>query len=191
MRLVRLESHVRVHPPTDNEPRNEDDWLAAFEEFGREGYFMAEPDLQVALAFYRDALTRAHASTDPPYDPPPAFRPGEPTHQREDVWRSRERFPDLDAGFAWLAEILHRVCDGVPPVTEDEFRELAAWFAVNDDRLCQIAMPSHLLNLGDGRLTSCASLRYNLARGPRVDGAGRLAQDIRQLRQRYSVPSTS
>ncbi|MBA4192561.1 MAG: hypothetical protein C0467_31725 [Planctomycetaceae bacterium] len=90
---------------------------------------------------------------------PTAFRPGEPAHQREDVWRSRERFPHLAAGFMWLAEILHRVCDRVPPVTEDELRELAVWLAANDDRLWQIALPSQFLDLGSGRQTSCASLR--------------------------------
>jgi len=177
---------VRVPAHENIQPRNEDDWFAAFEEFGREGHFKAESDFHVARALYRDALIRAHASVDSPYDPPPEFRTGEPTHKREDAWRSRERFPDLDAGFMWLAEILHRVCDGVPPVTEDEFRELAEWFAANDARLCQL-FPIQLVDLVPGRCTSLVSIRYYLARGPRVDGAGRLAEEIRQLRQRHGA----
>lgn len=186
-RLVRLQSQVTARPQPDDEPRDEDDWLAVFEKLGRDGVFKAEPDFPLALACFRDALKRAKVSTDPPFDPPPGFR--EVEHHpdlRRQFWRSKERFPDLCEGLTWLGEILNRVCDSIPPVTEGEFQELAKWFQANDSRLCQL-FPIQLVDLNSGRCTSFISIRYFLARGPRVDGAGRLAEEIRQLRRRYGA----
>jgi hypothetical protein len=185
-RLAHLEAQLRPASPVAEEPRDEDGWLAVFEELGRDGLFKAEPDFPVALAFYRDALARAHASTDPPFDPPPDFQPHLSSHHlRCQGWRDRFRFPDLDEGFNWLGEMLERVCEGIPPITEAEFRELAEWFAANDARLYQLALPSQLLDLGGGRRTSCTNIRYGLAKGPRADGAGEVAEGVRELHRRY------
>ncbi|MCE9561265.1 MAG: hypothetical protein K8U57_04350 [Planctomycetes bacterium] len=184
-RLVRLESQARGLPRPAEEPRDEDEWLAVFEQLGRDCVFKPEPDFPVALAFFSDALKRAHASTNPPFDPPAEFRPGDPPHLRRECWRARDRFPDVDEGFMWLAEILERINDGIPPVTEAEFRELTEWFNVHEAQLRQISLPSYLLDLGGGRQTSCSNLCYLLARGSRAVGAGQLAADVRLLRQRY------
>ncbi|VTU02531.1 unnamed protein product [Gemmataceae bacterium] len=184
-RLAHLEARVPTPSFEAAGPRTEDEWLVAFEEMGRDGSFAPEPEFPEALARFRDALAAARASTDPPFDPPPEFEPGHPSpHQRQLNWRTGGRFPDLDAAFLWIAEMVHRVESGIPPVTGDEFRELAAWFAANAARLRQLAGPSEVLELGGGRRTGCGYLRYYLAKGHRADGAGQLAQDIRELRRR-------
>ena len=89
------------------------------------------------------------------------------------------------AGLDWLSQMLGRLVQRVPPVSEVEFAELAAWFAVNDAGLLTLSRPSELLDVGGGRQTWCANVRYYLAKGPWVEGAGRVAQDVRQLRARY------
>ena len=40
---------------------------------GRDGFFDPEPEFPEAVTMFRDALTTAHASTDPPFDPPADF----------------------------------------------------------------------------------------------------------------------
>ncbi len=185
-RLLRLQDQLQALPRPPEEPRDEDDWLAIFEELGRDGIFDAESDFPVALAFFRDALARAHASIDPPFDPPPDFQPEQRfPHLRRECWRTG-RFPDIDEGFMWLAEMSDRVDEGIPPVSEAEFRELTVWFAANDARLQQL-LPNAALDVGNGRRLWCSNIRYYLAKGPRADGAGQLAEDIRQLKHRYSV----
>src|SRR5262245_20623858 len=105
-------------------------------------------------------------SIDPPFDPPPEFLPTHTTPQlRVTLWRSEERFPELLAGLNWLTEILSRLVEGVPPVSETEFAELAAWFADHDAALLAQARPSELLEVGGGRQTWCANVRYYLAKG--------------------------
>jgi hypothetical protein len=37
----------------------------------------------------------------------------------------------------WLGEMVQRVLDGRPPVTEAEFVALRQWFEVNEARLCE------------------------------------------------------
>ncbi len=183
-RLLRLQGHVQALPRPSLEP-DEDDWLAIFEELGRDGIFKTEPDFPVALTMFRDALTRAHASIDPPFDPPPDFQPESHLPDlRLQSWRTGGRFPDLDAAFIWLGELLDRVLAGTPPVTETEFRELAEWFAANEGRM-RGSDPDGALDLDGGRRIWCANVRCGLTRGPRADGAGQLAEDIRQLKKRY------
>jgi hypothetical protein len=94
------------------------------------------------------------------------------------------RFPEVLAGWFWLEEMAERVDGGVPPVTEEEFAELAAWLDDNHQRLWDACQPSQLLDVGGGRRRPCADLRYGAARGPRAKGAGELAQDLRLLRAR-------
>ena len=78
-----------------------------------------------------------------------------------------------------------RVADGVPPVTEAEFGELADWFDANRERLYGLSLPSQLLDLGDGLVTSTANVRYELARGPRAYRAGEVAEKVRCLKTLY------
>jgi hypothetical protein len=184
-RLAHLEDQTQLNaPPTQRDRLDEDDWLAAFEEWGRQGMFDAEPDFPIALAFLRGALTRAHASNDPTYDPPADFCPFEKPHLRLEYWRGKERFPDVCNGLTWLFEFHCRVSDGVPPVTEVEFRQLAEWFHANETRLSGLAR-SELLDVGGGRQTACFNIRHRLEHGPRELGAGEVAEDIRQLKARY------
>jgi hypothetical protein len=168
---------------------DEEGWLAAFEAWGRQGYFASEPDFAAALAGYRDALRRAETRADPPWEAPAEFMAhlaGRPDLRRHH-WRSGDRFPELHAAWEWLAELACRVKDGVPPVSEAEFAQLAAWFGANDTRLYHGSLPSQCLELGDGRQTSNANLRYGLSKGPRQLGAGEVAADVRRLRARYGA----
>jgi hypothetical protein len=83
-RLANLEGRVPAPSIEATGPRDEDEWLAAFEAMGRDGCFDPEPEFPEALALFRDALAAAHASADPPFDPPPEFEPAHPSpHQRE------------------------------------------------------------------------------------------------------------
>jgi hypothetical protein len=187
-RLQRLEDAARPEAPTKRPVRlTEEDLLAWYEVQERVGDFAAEPDFPRALAFYRDALQRAQAQADPPFDPPTDFMPNmaDLPDLRLLNWRTKARFPDLDAGWWWLAEMHDRVRSGVPPVTETEFRELAAWFDAHDDRLYRQSLPSQLLDLGGGRCTASANVRYGLAKGPRAFRAGKVADDVRHLRALY------
>ena len=43
-------------------------------------------------------------------------------------------------------------------------------------------MPSQILDLGGGRKTSSANLRWGLTCGARARGAGQVAEDLRRLR---------
>jgi hypothetical protein len=190
MRVRRLEAKAqRKQPPTEDplQDPSDEEWLELFANWGREGQFDREPDFPTALAFYRDALQRAKTQTDPPFDPPDDFLPTQsdlPALRRLN-WRNPVRFPDVHAGWDWLAEMLRRVQEGIPPVSAAEFEELARWFQANEKRLYQLSLPSHLLELGGGRSTSVTALRYGLRQGVRASGAGELAEDLRQLRARY------
>ncbi len=184
-RLGRLEEWVAQSPPLDH-PRDEEGLLAVFEYWGAEGDFDREPDFPRALAECRDAIARARAAADPPFEPPVEFLPGHPfPHVRLARWRTRERFPEVHAALDWLGEMLDRLMDGIPPVSEREFAELVAWLAEHDAALGVLAGSTELLDVGNGRQVWCAHLRERLARGPRAQGAGRVAEDVRQLQARY------
>jgi hypothetical protein len=149
IRLDRLEDRAAARPPAAPAPRDEEGWLASFEEWGREGHFDHEPDFPVALALFRAALARARASMDPPFDPLPEFRPEQRfPHIRLEMWRTKERFSEVCAGLDWLSEMLARLVQGIPPVSEAEFAELAAWFRVHDAALYALSLPSELLDVG-------------------------------------------
>jgi hypothetical protein len=165
----------------------DEDWLELFGEWGRAGAFAAEPDIPVALTFYRDALAQAKAQADPPFDPPADFMPNlaDLPEVRLLNWRTSWRFPDVDAGWWWLSEMHDRVISGRPAVTEAEFVELADWFAANEKRFYQLSLPSQLLDLGGGRKSSLANLRWRLAGGPRAKDGGEVAEDMRRLRTLY------
>ena len=82
--------------------------------------FEAEPDFRPALGLFRAALARAHASADPPFDPPLDFQPREAFHRRRASWRTPDRFPELHAAMTLVLEIFCRVTDGLPPQMVDQ-----------------------------------------------------------------------
>lgn len=187
-RLAKVSSIVQAHLPAADadEPPDEEGWLAIFARWGDEGFFAAEPDFPRALAEYRDALTRAKAQTDPPFDVPADFDASIPSAElRRHRWRTRERFPEVWDGWMWLAVIAERVWSDVPPVTEVEFADLAAWFDANQDRLYQASLPSQILDLGNGKRTSVTDLRWGVMQGPRDTRAGEVAELLRLLREAF------
>ncbi len=188
-RIKHLEAAARRMAPAQGAPDrfDEEGWLVVFEAWGRQRWSAAEPDFATALADYRDALQRAKAQADPPWEVPAEFN----MHQvdqpdlRQRNWRNDVRFPELRAAWWWLAEMACRFRDGVPPVSEAEFGDLAAWFEANDKRLYHESLPSQCLELGGGRQTSNGNIRHGLRKGPRGMGAGEVAEDVRRLRARY------
>jgi hypothetical protein len=193
-RLKRLETAARRIPPArdHSDNRDDEDWLELFAVWGQDGRFDHEPDFPTALAFYQDAIQRAQAQTDPPFDPPPDFLPNlrDAPHVRRRAWRNHGRFPEVYEGWDWLAAILLRVLDGVPPVSTAEFEELARWFSANEARLYQLSAPSYSLDVGAGRTLLLANLRYELRKGVRTSGSGQLAEDLRRLRTRFGEGPT-
>jgi hypothetical protein len=213
-RLQRREDLAKRAARPENRPdhRTEDEWLDRFESWGREGFFDSEPDFPTALAFYRAALQKAKAQADPPWEPPDDFMPGAEEQRRLFEWRHGgafrrvdadgnvlpegtdvnrglfrrcDRFPEVQQGREWLAGMIQRRADGVPPVTIAEFENLASWFAAHQDRLTALSRPSYLLEVGDGRQDSVSNLRCKLDEGPRGWDAGEVAEQIRRLRARY------
>jgi len=166
------------------------EWIAQFEEWQRAGHFSKETDFPKALAFYRDALEQALAA-DPSLAP---LIHGDPQKRREpaflEVLRIGDQFPDVPAAYEWLSEMRWRSLRGIPPVTEAEFAELSAWLEANEEWLEALAGRSSLLDVGHGRKTCCWHIRSALRAGPRVEGAGESAEDIRQLRARYGDPGS-
>jgi hypothetical protein len=180
-RLARRERSLALRSrsrDSDEDWLTEEQWLETYERFGAQGLFAQEPDFPKALAFYREALNEAKTQADPPFDPPPDFMPNLKDIPRLHVLNWRDRFPKLHEAWDWLGEMLGRSAEGIPPVSEAEFAELAEWFECNRERLYELSQPSYLLELGDGRKTSPANLRYGLWQGPRVSGAGELARDL-------------
>ncbi len=192
-RLKRLE---KVCQTADRASRldwlTEEEWLTLFEEWGRQGYFDREPEFPIALACYRDALQRAAVQADPPFDPPVDFMLHliDLPDLRLLNWRDTTRFPEVHAAWDWLAEMFRRVHDGIPPVTQAEFAELAAWFNGNEHRLYHESLGSELLDVGAGRKTTTTNIRYALSGGPRASGAGEVAEDVRQLIARHGKAKT-
>lgn len=161
-------------------------WLALVEKLGRDGGFDGEPDFSTAVVLYGTALARARASSHFPFEPPADFQPHErDRHRRRVSWRTEERFPELAAAGEWLCEMLGRLRDGVPPVSEAEFANLAVWFRANEARLYELSLPMQSLELSAWRQTSCSEVSFALDRGPRVRGAGQVAEDVRRLKVRY------
>jgi hypothetical protein len=107
------------------------------------------------------------------------YLPVLPLRQRRREWRCGRHFPSVDAAWWWLFEMLRRVAQGKPPVTEAEFQALAAWFEANAARLFQREQG---LDLGSGRTTSVVAIRCGLARGPRALGVTAVVEELRQIR---------
>jgi hypothetical protein len=181
-RLARLE-RAAPKPPEPAGPVTDEDWLAAFEDMGRQKMFAAEPDFPRALAEYRRVVTKHREKPEIPADFMPLVANPE---ERLRWWRAPLEANEVNEVFMWLAGMFERVSTGVPPVTEAEFAELASWFEANQDRLRALAGYSGLLDLGDGRRDSVPNLVYQVRKGPRDLSAGEVADTLRQLRERYS-----
>lgn len=185
-RVVRLEEQMTVTRTLDSSRlESEEDWLALFEALAEEDAFATEPDFPVALATFRQAMEQAAARTDPPFDPPEDFLSTFEYPLRLMRWRDKDRFPAVHAAFMWLLEMSRRVGEGIPPVTEAGFSELAEWFDANEKRLYQLSLSSQGLDLGSGRQICTANIRSGLTNGARAVGAGELAENLRQLRACY------
>jgi hypothetical protein len=182
--LKHLEDAARRRPPQRRRHLTEEECLELFEQLGREGCFDAEPDFPKALEYYREAQEQAKAWADPPWDPPADFMPNlaDLPDLRLLNWRHEGRFPEVCAGWDWLAEMMHRVEAGIPAVTEAEFADLEEWFSANEDRVQGLFPPAGWLDMGRGRTLTPAGIRFALRDGSRAHGAGQLAADLRRLR---------
>lgn len=167
--------------------RTEDELADDYEQWHAVGGATHEPDFPVAIAFLRESLARARASADPPFDPPADWRPG----ARDQALTARDwragHFPDIRQAIEWLQEMEFRSLDGVPPVAEAEFTELAGWFERNKERLYTIqrASGTDFITLDNGRRFPVWYVAYDVRKGARAEGAGKAAEDIRQLMVAY------
>ena len=128
-RLGRAEGAAHKTFQSDRPPElTPAEWLKKFEAQGREEPFAAEPDYPVALAAYRDALNKAQADLGPGEEMPALL-----VHCQGRYQHVEQPPPEVEAAWKWLAELSLRPGYGIPPATEAEFRELAAWFAENGD----------------------------------------------------------
>jgi hypothetical protein len=172
--LLRRLENVAHKAPRVERPETDEDFLARFEAWDREGRFAAEPDFPMALACYRDALAQERR-----------MEPSGLQLHHKLLGTTPQRSPALEAAWVWLAEMSLRSLHGIPPVTEVEFRELETWFELHADRMERLALPLPYFDLGNGRLTSATNIRYELARGPRAFGAGKIADEVRRLKAIY------
>jgi hypothetical protein len=172
---------AKIRPPNELRGLSDEQWLTHFKAWDGEGLFDTEPDFPVALAWYDEAL----ATT---FDEPPAtFEPllAEQPTLRLEHWCSYGRAKAIDNAWLWLSEMLERVIQRKPPVTEAEFKVLAAWFEAHDSDLYQLSLPSQLLNLGNGKRTCIGNLRYGIRSGPRALGAGEVVEELRTVKECY------
>ncbi|MBX3399492.1 MAG: hypothetical protein KF873_12180 [Gemmataceae bacterium] len=129
---TRFERVVDAVSPIWSDP----EWHDLFAEKGRAGFFRREPDYPRALAEYEQATVAAERIA-PEIDPPRDFRIHHPRRiPRLFTWRNDPRFPAVGAGFDWLAALLVRVLDRMPPVAEAAFAELDGWFREHEAVLC-------------------------------------------------------
>ncbi len=90
-RLNRLERQAALSSKAKNahgDSWSDEDWLARIEQEGQQGVFAHEPDFPVAFATYRQAIERAAAQSDPPFEPPADFMPNLDPHLRLSNWRN-------------------------------------------------------------------------------------------------------
>jgi len=98
--------------------------------------------------------------------------------------------PDFEQALAeghllGLLEMSSRLDEAIPPVGQEEWRELWSWFERNEERLWRLVQPSQLLDLGDGHRMSFGDIRHGLRGTPRDLRSGKLAEDVRKLRAKY------
>jgi hypothetical protein len=178
---TRFERVVDAVSPIWSDP----EWYDLFAEKGREGFFRREPDFPRALDDYGRAIAAAERIA-PEIDPPRDFRIHHPRRiPRLFTWRNDPRFPAVGAGFEWLAALLVRVLDRMPPVTEAAFAELACWFHEHEPRLRERCPATGQLDPGDGDAIRLSDLTFDLKAGPRRVESGRVAESVRRLRAAF------
>ena len=187
-RLAQLRSRLVESMPTCDPWPAPWDTLVEFEKCADE--FADEPDFAKAVQFFRQAMEQALAA-----GPSTGSRiHGDPNKRREpaflEVLRLGDQFPDVPVAYEWLSEMRWRLLRGIPPVGEAEFAELSAWFEANEERLDRLADSTGLFDVGCDRRTCCWHVRAALRAGPRAEGAGEAAEDIRQLQARYGNPQS-
>lgn len=157
-RLRRLERKVPVpyQPPEPPVELTDEYWLKQVPIWAGIGMFDREADFPAAWAAYEAAVAL-------PQDDPAARRAA------------------IDMAFDWVAEIGGRTLQGLPPLTEGEFAELAGWWAANQDRLRSLAGDAAVLEVGGATMTM-AELRAGVERGARAGGATAVAEQLRWLR---------
>ena len=183
-RVRNLETRARrIRPPADSFDLDADEWLVEFENCYENGLAANEPDFPLALGVYRAALAEAHRQG---FDPPATFRPEDANRRsRTQAWRTEERVPDVWTSWIWLSEFVRRIAKAIPPVTEAGFHALGDWWTAHEDQLRVLVPLSECLELGES-ITTVTNIRCQLAKGPRVRGAGELAETIRRVRQTYA-----
>jgi hypothetical protein len=77
-----------------------------------------------------------------------------------------ERGDPRTTEWEWLSEMLSRLIESKPPVSEMEYEELADWYRRNESVVYQVDLRSALLNGG----------------GPRRIGATKTVEELRLLR---------
>jgi hypothetical protein len=147
-RVKKLEARAAACPPPVRRPETDAEWLAYIEELARQGFFRRESDFPVALAAYRAAVAAAGPGT---------------RNLRE--WE-------------WICTMADRIYQGLPAVTEAEYRQLERWFRDNEDRI----PVNESVDLGGGRRVSRSYLRWKLEAGPRREEATQVVEDLRRLR---------
>lgn len=184
-RLRKLETRFERVVDAVNPIWSDPEWLEVFAEKGREGFFRREPDFPRALAEYEQAIAAAERIA-PEIDPPRDFRIHHPHRiPKLFTWRNDPRFPAVGAGFDWLAALLVRVLDRLPPVTEAAFAELAGWFHEHEPRLRDRCPATGQLDPGDGSAIRLSDLAFDLKAGPRRVESGRVAETVRRLQTAF------
>lgn len=182
-RLAKLAARIPVVPP----PRPADVWfpfpIPDIEVIGD-----ADDLVPLAIAHYQAVVAAARGVKVPPYDPPRLFFPKEPLDVRRLAWRTDERFPAVWEAWRWLKAL--RVAFGAQPATEPqvsaaEWAELGDWFRRNEERLQGSLTPTGLVDLGGDRRTTLTYLRMFVDGGGRKWHRGRVAIDLRQLRETH------
>lgn len=184
-RLCKLETRFERIVDAVNPTWSDPEWHDLFAAKGREGFFRRESDFPLALAEYGRSIAEAERVA-PEIDPPRNFLIRHPRRiPKLFTWRNDSRFPDVGAGFDWLAALLLRVLDRMPPVTEAAFAELACWFHEHEPRLRDRCPATGQLDPGDGSAIRLSDLAFDLKAGPRRVESGRVAETVRRLRTAF------
>jgi hypothetical protein len=203
----------RRKPPAraGRSPATAEEWLAYFEAMGREGCFCHEPDFPRALAFYREAIRDPTGPVYYRFAGQPRLLPesnrgrpfvrvdgaGNVIPDGQDVSRG-VLFPvtsAADEGWQWLCGMALRVRNGVPPVTEAEFRELTDWLSDVLGPADRAAFSAGLIDVGTAggggyQTTPCNLWMTMRNEGPRGANAGGQAEAARRLRARFGMTPT-